>query len=120
MGQIVSVCCCHRSKSTVGLKERVKRNVTPIFFTAIGDGLALPHRDLNSRSKEDGPFFISAWYGMPSFGFDTDRISLWEWCRYKGGRALVFPGGRGTTAAGNVISVFWTDTYHDSAAAVRQ
>ena len=35
--------------------------------------------------------------------------------------ALVFPGGRSTTtAAGNVISVFWTDTYHDSAAAVRQ
>ena len=25
-----------------------------------------------------------------------------------------------TTAAGNVINVFWTDTYHDSAAAVRQ
>ena len=35
--------------------------------------------------------------------------------------ALVFPGGRNTTtAAGNVISVFWTDTYHDSAAAVRR
>ena len=35
--------------------------------------------------------------------------------------ALVFPAGRSTTtAAGNVISVFWTDVYHDSAAAVRQ
>jgi len=21
---------------------------------------------------------------MPSFGFDTDRISLWKWCRCKG------------------------------------
>ncbi len=115
------MCCHHRSKSTVGLKERVKRSVTPIFLTTIGDGLASSLRDLNSRSKEDGPFFLSAWYGMPSFGFDTDRISLWEWCRYKGGRALVFPAGRSTTtAAGNVISVFWTDTYHDSAAAVRQ
>ena len=27
---------------------------------------------------------------MPSFGFDTDRISLWKWCRLRG--ALVDVG----------------------------
>ncbi len=31
-----------------------------------------------------GQFFLSAWRGMPSFGFDTDRISLWKWCRLRG------------------------------------
>ena len=32
---------------------------------------------------------------MPSFGFDTTRISLWKWCRYKGGRSIGHNGNGG-------------------------
>ncbi|MEI6367918.1 MAG: hypothetical protein WCP23_12605, partial [Planctomycetota bacterium] len=50
-----------------------------------------PHLDFDTRSIGDdllGQFFLSAWHGMPSFGFDTTRFSLWEWCRYKGSRSI--------------------------------
>ena len=42
--------------------------------------------DFDTRSKGNGGFFLSAYYEMPSFGFDATRISLWKWCRYKGGQ----------------------------------
>ena len=59
-------------------------SVTPIFLTAIGDGLASPHLHFDIRSIGDdllGGFFLSAWHGMPSLGFETDRISLGKRCR---------------------------------------
>ena len=34
----------------LGLVQRVKRTVTPIFFTAMSYGLALPHLDFDTRS----------------------------------------------------------------------
>ena len=54
-------------------------SVTPIFLTAIGNRLTSPHLDFDTRSKGDdllGGFFLSAWHGMPSFGFDHQNISL--------------------------------------------
>ncbi len=57
----------------------------------LGNGLTSPHLDFDTRSIGDdllGQFFLSAWHGKPSFGCDTDRISLWKWCRYKEGRSM--------------------------------
>ena len=68
-GRIVLVCCCHRSKSIAGLKERVKRSVTPIFLTAIGNGLASPQLDFNSRSLRIASSFFPR-------GFDCPPIAL--------------------------------------------
>ena len=31
-----------------------------------------------------GQFFLSVWHRMPSFSFDTTRLSLWKWCRLRG------------------------------------
>ena len=56
-------------------------DAAPILMPA---GLLAMHLDFDTRSIEDdlrGGFFLSAWHGMPSFGCDTDRISLWKWCR---------------------------------------
>ncbi len=36
---------------------------------------------------------------MPSFGFDTTRLSLWKWCRLKGGRSLA-PAATAADATG--------------------
>ena len=53
-----------------------------------GGGSAAPHLDFDTRSIGDGQFFLSAWHGMPSFGFDTTRLSLWKWCRLRGAGQL--------------------------------
>ena len=62
-------------------------SVTPIFLTASTTVLPRPTSTSTSRSIGDdllGQFFLSAWHGMPSFGFDTTRLSLWKWCRLRG------------------------------------
>ena len=54
-------------------------SVTPIFLTASATVLPRPTSTSTSRSIGDdllGQFFLSAWHGMPSFGFDTTRLSL--------------------------------------------
>ena len=53
----------------------------------LGNRLTCPHLDFDARSIGDdlvGQFFLYAWHGMPSFGFDTTRLSLWKWCRLRG------------------------------------
>ena len=55
--------------------------------------LTSPRVDLSTRSIGDdllGGSFLSAWRGMPSFIFDTDRISLWRWCLFQGGMSPEF------------------------------
>ena len=62
-------------------------SVTPIFLTDSATVLPRPTSTSTSRSIGDdllGQFFLSAWHGMPSFGFDTTRLSLWKWCRLRG------------------------------------
>ena len=62
-------------------------SVTPIFLTDSATVLPRPTSTSNSRSIGDdllGQFFLSAWHGMPSFGCDTTRLSLWKWCRLRG------------------------------------
>ena len=63
--------------------------------------LTSPRVDLSTRSIGDdllGGSFLSAWRGMPSFIFDTDRISLWRWCRFQGGMSPEFTARATSTA----------------------
>ena len=62
-------------------------SVTPIFLTDSATVLPRPTSTSTSRSIGDdllGQFFLSAWHGMPSFGCDTTRLSLWKWWRLRG------------------------------------
>jgi len=72
----------HRTASSF---QKYVCSVTPILLDRLNDGLALPylHFDTLAALGDDllGGFFLSAWHGMSSFGCDTDRFSLWKWCR---------------------------------------
>jgi len=50
---------------------------------------------------DTGLFLLSAWHGMPSFGFDTTRISLWKWCSSKGAGPAAERGSFGGDGTAN-------------------
>ena len=47
-------------------------------------GPRLASRGEDRTENHHSQFFLFAWHGMPSFGCDTDRFSLWEWYRLRG------------------------------------
>jgi hypothetical protein len=72
------------------LTERVRRRVVRWFrLRGFLEAAAAPGMLAWVTSRSLGMIcsassFFSAWHGMPSFGFDTTRLSLWKWCRLRG------------------------------------